>query len=74
MNKYMFEGSVNLTKKHIRLFFLRSYNISILKINTYRIARKKRRVLTTKGYKMNKKRLILSFKQNQSLPNEFYTR
>jgi large subunit ribosomal protein L23 len=73
-NKYAFDISNNITKKQIRLFFSRYYSIHLTKINTYILARKKRRVLTSKGYKKNKKRVIISLQSNQSLPSEFYSR
>ena len=73
-NKYAFDISNNITKEQIRLFFKRYYSLHLTKINTYILSRKKRRVLTSKGYKKNKKRVIISLKSNQSLPSEFYSR
>ena len=73
-NKYAFDISNNITKKQIRLFFHRYYSIHLIKINTYILARKKRRVLTSKGYKKIKKRIIISLQSGQSLPSEFYSR
>lgn len=73
-NKYTFDICTNINKNQIRFFFTKYYKISILKINTHIIARKKRRVLTSKGYKKQKKRVILSFKSSQNLPSQFYSR
>ena len=72
-NKYTFEMQSKLNKKQIRFFFEKFYKIKLSQINTYRLARKKASILTSKGYRKQTKRVILTFFTDQMLPTPFYS-
>ena len=67
-NQYTFDVVDSLTKSQIRQIFQKLYNIKPIKINSYKLNRKKIRLLASKGYKTKKKRIIISVPKTQKLP------
>lgn len=67
-NKYTFDVIHHLTKSQIKKLFKKIYNIEPIKINSYKITRKKVRLLTSQGYKKKTKRIIITLPKTQKLP------
>nr|YP_009519319.1 ribosomal protein L23 [Codium arabicum]AYC65242.1 ribosomal protein L23 [Codium arabicum] len=69
--KYVFLINPRLNKTHIKSFFKKFYNLSILQINTLNLSQKKRQILTNKNYTKRSKRCILTISKETTIPSVF---
>ena len=67
-NQYTFDVDLKLTKPEIKRVIKELFRVDVLRVNTHRPPRKKRRLGITAGFKSSKKRAIITIKAGQSLP------
>ena len=67
-NQYTFDVDIKLTKPEIKKVIKEIFKVDVLRVNTHRPPRKKRRLGITTGFKSSKKRAIITIKAGQSLP------
>ena len=66
-NKYVFNVLPKATKPEIRAAIESLFDVTVTKVNTLRLARKKRRVGRFIGYKPQYKRAIVTLKEGDSI-------
>jgi len=66
-NKYVFDVARSATKPQIRAVIERLFAVSVIKVNTQRPPRKKRRVGRYAGYKPQYKRAIVTLAAGDSI-------
>ena len=67
-NQYTFDVDLKLTKPEIKRVIKEMFRVDVLRVNTHRPPRKKRRLGIAAGFKSSKKRAIVTIKAGQSLP------
>lgn len=65
--QYTFDVDLRLTKPQIKKLFETLFAVNIIGINTHRPPRQKVRTGVSTGYKPTYKRVILTFKEGQSI-------
>jgi large subunit ribosomal protein L23 len=66
-NKYVFNVTVKATKPDIKAAIESLFDVSVTKVNTIRLPRKKRRVGKFLGYKPQYKRAIVTLNEGDSI-------
>lgn len=66
-NKYVFDVLPKATKPEIRAAIESLFDVTVTKVNTLRLPRKKRRVGRFLGYKAQYKRAIITLKEGDSI-------
>lgn len=66
-NKYVFDVLPRATKPEIRTAIESLFDVTVTKVNTLRLPRKKRRVGRFLGYKAQYKRAIVTLKEGDSI-------
>ncbi len=66
-NKYVFDVLPKATKPEIRAAIESLFDVSVTKVNTLKLPRKKRRVGRYIGYKAQYKRAIVTLKEGDSI-------
>ena len=70
--KYTFDVEPKLTKKQIRFFFKKFYNLSIPQINSHLLPIKRKQLIMSRGSSKKMKRIIIRLNANQNLPKQLY--
>ena len=71
MGKYSFIVDRRLTKKDLKFFFEKIFEVQVLKINTLKMALKKKRVGKFKGIKPQHKKVIITLKRGHKIKEVF---
>jgi large subunit ribosomal protein L23 len=71
-NKYVFDVVLKATKPEIKQAIESLFDVKVVKVNTSRPPRKKRRVGKFIGYKTQYKRAIVTLSENDSLQETFF--
>lgn len=67
LNKYVFDVLPKATKPDIRAAIESLFDVTVVKVNTLKLPRKKRRVGRFEGYKAQYKRAIVTLKDGDSI-------
>ena len=67
LNKYVFDVLPTATKPDIRAAVESLFDVTVVKINTLKLPRKKRRVGRFEGYKTQYKRAIVTLKEGDTI-------
>ena len=67
LNKYVFDVLPSATKPDIRAAVESLFDVTVVKINTLKLPRKKRRVGRFEGYKAQYKRAIVTLKEGDTI-------
>ena len=67
LNKYVFDVLPTATKPDIRAAVESLFDVTVVKVNTLKLPRKKRRVGRFEGYKAQYKRAIVTLKDGDSI-------
>ena len=67
LNKYVFDVLPTATKPDIRAAVESLFDVTVVKVNTLKLPRKKRRVGRFEGYKAQYKRAIVTLKEGDSI-------
>lgn len=67
-NKYVFDVTIKATKPEIKAAIESLFEVEVIKVNTHRPPRKKRRVGKFMGYKPHYKRAIVTLKEGGTIP------
>ena len=67
LNKYVFNVLPKATKPDIRAAIESLFDVTVVKVNTLKLPRKKRRVGRFEGYKTQYKRAIVTLKEGDSI-------
>jgi len=67
LNKYVFDVLPKATKPDIRAAIESLFDVTVIKVNTLKLPRKKRRVGRFEGYKAQYKRAIVTLKEGDSI-------
>ena len=67
LNKYVFDVLPKATKPDIRAAIESLFDVTVVKVNTLKLPRKKRRVGRFEGYKTQYKRAIVTLKEGDSI-------
>jgi large subunit ribosomal protein L23 len=71
-NKYVFDVLPQATKPEIKAAIESLFDVKVVKVNTLRLPRKKKRVGRFIGYKPQYKRAIVTLSQEDSLQETFF--
>jgi large subunit ribosomal protein L23 len=71
-NKYVFDVALKATKPEIKAAIESLFDVKVVKVNTSRPPRKKRRVGRFIGYKPQYKRAIVTLSEEDSLQETFF--
>ena len=67
LNKYVFDVLPKATKPDIRAAVENLFDVTVVKVNTLKLPRKKRRVGRFEGYKTQYKRAIVTLKEGDTI-------
>ena len=67
LNKYVFDVLPTATKPDIRAAVESLFDVTVVKVNTLKLPRKKRRVGRFEGYKAQYKRAIVTLKEGDTI-------
>ncbi|MEL6495709.1 MAG: 50S ribosomal protein L23 [Cyanobacteria bacterium J06623_7] len=67
LNKYVFDVLPKATKPDIRAAVESLFDVTVVKVNTLKLPRKKRRVGRFEGYKTQYKRAIVTLKEGDTI-------
>nr|YP_009522576.1 50S ribosomal protein L23 [Dumortiera hirsuta]AXQ02653.1 50S ribosomal protein L23 [Dumortiera hirsuta] len=67
-NQYSFDVNINSNKTEIKKWIELFFNVKVVKINSHRLPKKKKKIGTITGYTVRYKRMIIKLQFGYSIP------